>query len=235
MKRIEDIRKWIKVCEATGIGVPDHIQDLDAYARLLEAHLFTAKDAFEREKKRADGLALYADSARERHLADIDRIRALEARCTHLGEDVHRLIERAEKAESSANELEQNKRIVETVDRLIGPESAKLTEAVLIAVGRAEKAEAERDSLRAQRDTAVETIRRLASERDAMATQVHDMGLLKRERDSLRAEVTALGKVVEAARAVALGRKQNHPAFMDALDGNDQALMAYDKAAQEKP
>jgi len=36
---IDQIRAWIAVCETAGIGVPEQIHVLDAYARLLEAKL----------------------------------------------------------------------------------------------------------------------------------------------------------------------------------------------------
>lgn len=39
MIQIENIRRWIDVCEKTGIGVPDQVHTLDAYARLLEAKI----------------------------------------------------------------------------------------------------------------------------------------------------------------------------------------------------
>ncbi len=69
--------------------------------------------------------------------------------------------------------LKQNKRIVETVDSLVGPESAKLVEATLVAVDRAEAAEKERDDLRAALTSkslalegAVKALEGIASEED---------------------------------------------------------------------
>lgn len=35
----KQVRQWITVCEASGIGVPDQVLVLDAYARLLEARI----------------------------------------------------------------------------------------------------------------------------------------------------------------------------------------------------
>ena len=45
MKKIEEIRQWIQVCEKGGIQIPEQIYLLDAYATLLEARLmeFQAK------------------------------------------------------------------------------------------------------------------------------------------------------------------------------------------------
>lgn len=36
---IEQVRNWINVCDAAGIGVPEQVRVLDAYATLLESRL----------------------------------------------------------------------------------------------------------------------------------------------------------------------------------------------------
>lgn len=37
MNKIEELRRWIEVCEKSGIEIPEQIHQFDAYARLLEA------------------------------------------------------------------------------------------------------------------------------------------------------------------------------------------------------
>lgn len=41
MKKIEEIRSWIDMCERNGMFLPDEIHSLDAYARLLEATILS--------------------------------------------------------------------------------------------------------------------------------------------------------------------------------------------------
>lgn len=36
---IDNLRKWIAICEASGVGVPEQVHQFDAYGRLLESEI----------------------------------------------------------------------------------------------------------------------------------------------------------------------------------------------------
>lgn len=44
-EKIVQIRRWIDVCEAAGTPVPEQVHLLDAYARLLEARVYSLTSA----------------------------------------------------------------------------------------------------------------------------------------------------------------------------------------------
>ena len=73
MKKIEEIRQWIEVCEKSGIGVPEHVHLLDAYARLLEARIVSLTGEVEKWKGREAGMA-------KNHLDELELRVGLEAK-----------------------------------------------------------------------------------------------------------------------------------------------------------
>lgn len=76
MRRIEEIRKWIGVCDGSGIGgnIPVEIRELDAYSTLLEAEIFALRKREEAfmygESEIAKSFESRAESA-ELHVKDL--------------------------------------------------------------------------------------------------------------------------------------------------------------------
>ena len=66
LKTVENLRKWIEVCENAGMGVPEQVHQFDAYSRLLESEVARLTQAIAAKEAELAMAFRVVDSHKER-------------------------------------------------------------------------------------------------------------------------------------------------------------------------